>query len=362
MPDRVPKLHETILAGVDEANPRNGEGAILPLEDGRLLLAWTRFSGGGRDHSGAEIWARESHDGGYTWQRPYRLQENIGRCNVMSVGLLRLHSGTLLFGFAVKNHPSEDCRYYLRHSTGVAPGVRRRTWGAPVLAIPERGYFVVNNDRLVQTREGRLLLPAARSIDARYHCVSTCFLSDDEGRTWQRRAPYMDLPVATRVSSPVGLQEPGIVECTDGTLWMWMRTDRGTIYACRSYDGGESWSAPEPTPLIAPASPASARRLPGRDEILMLYNDRRGVPYSADRSTEFHHRTPLSAAVSSDGGRIWHSHQEVESDRTRSYCYTSIAFHGDTTLLTYYVGQAGGPNLLSLKLTIVPTAAFLPTP
>ena len=82
------------------------------------------------------------------------------------------------------------------------------------------------------------------------------------------------------------------------------------------------------------------------------------MPYSPDRSTVFHHRTPLSAAVSSDGGRSWHSHREVESDRSRAYCYTSIAFHGENTLLTYYVGHAGGPNLIELKLCIVPTAAW----
>lgn len=342
------KRQETILAGVDEANPRNGEAAILPLRDGRLLMAWTRFFGGGRDHSGAEIWARESEDGGYTWGTPYLLQENIGRCNVMSVGFLRLHSGTLLLGFAVKNHPGEDCRYYLRRSYDEG-----QSWGAPVLAIPEPGYFVVNNDRLRQTQAGRILIPAAKSVDARYHCVSTCFTSDDEGRTWQRSSPYLDLP-----ETAVGLQEPGVVECAGGTLWMYTRTDRGSVYACRSEDAGQSWSAPRPTSLIAPVSPASARRLPGRDEILILYNDRRGVPYSPDRSTVFHHRTPLTAAVSSDGGRSWQSHQEVEPDRTRSYCYTSIAFQGENTLLTYYVGRAGGPNLLELKLCIVPTAAW----
>jgi sialidase-1 len=191
------------------------------------------------------------------------------------------------------------------------------------------------------------------SVDARYHCVSTCFWSDDEGRTWQRQAPYLDLP-----DSAVGLQEPGIVECADGTLWRYMRTDRGCIYASRSADGGETWSPPKPTTLIAPVAPASARRLPGRNEILILYNDRRGVPYSPDRGSAFHHRTPLAAALSSDGGRSWHSHKLVESDRSKSYCYTSIAFHGEDTLLTYYVGVAGGPNLLDLKLCIVPTAAW----
>ncbi|MFN2169324.1 MAG: sialidase family protein, partial [Anaerolineae bacterium] len=104
--------------------------------------------------------------------------------------------------------------------------------------------------------------------------------------------------------------------------------------------------------------PASARRLPGSDAILILYNDRLGVAYSPERRTPFHHRTPLAAAVSHDGGHTWQQHRLVEADRSKSYCYASIAFHDADTLLTYYVGIAGGPNLLDLKLCIIPTAAW----
>ena len=344
----ISKLYETFIAPTGPGNPRNGEGAIIPLQDGRLLLGWTRFTGGGRDHSAADISGCISKDGGYTWEEPFLLQENIGTCNVMSVGFLRLRSGGLLFGFAIKNHESEDCRYYLRRSEDEG-----MSWSDPVLAIPDPGSFVVNNDRLVQTGDGRLLLPAAKSIDAHYHCVSACFYSDDEGQTWQRSAEYLDLP-----GGPVGLQEPGIVECADGSLWMYLRTGRGHIYTSRSVDGGVGWSPPEPTELIAPASPASARRLPGSGDILIMYNDRRGVPFSSDRRSEFHWRTPLVSAVSSDNGRTWRQHKLVESDLSRSYCYTSITFHQDTTLLTYYVGRAGGPNLIDMKLCIVPTATW----
>ena len=75
-PGTIPKRHETIISPTSPENPRNGEGAIIPLSDGRLLLGWTHFSGGGRDHSGAEIWGRISNDGGLTWAEPFLLQEN----------------------------------------------------------------------------------------------------------------------------------------------------------------------------------------------------------------------------------------------------------------------------------------------
>jgi hypothetical protein len=336
-----------LIGPTSPLNPRNGEGAIVGLRESRLLLGWTRFTGGRDDHSAADIFGRVSEDGGYTWGESFLLQENVGAQNVMSVGFLRLRSGDLLFGYAIKHHVSQDCRYYVRRSADEGA-----SWSNPVLATPEEGYFVVNNDRLVQTSTGRLLVPVAKAVDERYHSVSACFYSDDEGITWQRGPEYIDL------SGVVGLQEPGIIECADGSLWMYMRTDHGTIYASRSYDDGVSWSAAEPTELVAPISPATAKRLPGSDDILMIYNDRRAVPFDSDWHSQFNWRTPLSSAVSGDCGRTWQHHKLVEQDRHKSYCYTSITFLGDATLLTFYLGVAGGPNLLDMKLKIVPTSAW----
>ncbi len=51
-----------------------------------------------------------------------------------------------------------DCRPYLRTSTDEA-----QTWSAPVQIVPDRDadYDVVNNDRVVQLANGRIVVPAA---------------------------------------------------------------------------------------------------------------------------------------------------------------------------------------------------------
>ena len=345
MTSMVPFLRQEIIAPTSQENPRNGEGDIVALADGRLLLAWGRFTGP-YDYSPADIHGRFSEDGGYTWGSPFLIQENVGTCNVMSASFLSLQSGDLLFAFLVKNHQRTDCRCYVRRSTD-----QGRTWSPPLLTTPEQGYFVVNNDRLVQLASGRILVPAAKSFGDIHHGMAGCFCSDDDGRTWRRCCEYIDL------ADPVGLQEPGIVERADGDLWMYLRTAKRRIYESSSSDGGETWSPPQPTSLVAPRAPASAKRLPGSDDILMIYNDRSALRDTPD-DTLFAWRTPLASAVSSDGGRTWGQLKLVEDDQSKSYCYTSIDFVGDATLLTYYVGVAGGPNLVDLKLTIVPTAAW----
>lgn len=345
----APTLHEMIINPTGPGNPRNGEGDIVALRDGRLLMAWSRFSGPD-DHSQAEIWGRHSDDGGLTWSEPFLLQENVGQCNVMSVSFLRLRSGDLLFGFAIKNHESQDCHMFVRRSTDDG-----RTWSATIPATPEEGYIGANNNRLVQTRTGRVLYPCFRCIDEHYHSQATVFASDDDGRTWRRLAAWLDLPGLT------GASEPGVVQCADGSLWLWMRTDKQRIYACRSWDDGETWTEPAATELIAPIAPASVARLPGSDALLMIYNDRRACPPVAGDvpwRSEFNRRTPLVAAISRDHGATWQDFQYVEADERKSYCYVSITFHRDTTLLTYYVGAPGGPNLVDMKLKIVPTAAW----
>src|SRR3954464_2176056 len=71
-------------------NPRNTEGSFVTLRDGRILFAYSRFTGGTGDNDAASIVGRYSSDGGRTWTSddiPMVTRE--GDMNVMSVSLLR---------------------------------------------------------------------------------------------------------------------------------------------------------------------------------------------------------------------------------------------------------------------------------
>ena len=79
-------LFEQVVAPVGPQDPRNSEAAIVPLQDGALLLAWTEFyAGSDDDHGPARLAARRSRDGGRTWAAKTTLVENDGGCNVMEV-------------------------------------------------------------------------------------------------------------------------------------------------------------------------------------------------------------------------------------------------------------------------------------
>ncbi len=333
---------------VDESVPRMGEGDLVELSDGRLLLAYTEFYGGAADGSSARIVARISEDRGLSWGPRFVLQPNVGRLNVMSVSIERLDSGGLALLYLVKNSES-DCRAYFRTSRDEG-----RTWSGHVCATPERGYHVVNNDRLVQLGDGRLVVPACSYPEGVHEKPnwSTIFYSDDEGKTWRRS----ESTVAVEESRS-GMQEPGVVELKDGSLLMFMRCDLGYIYQSRSLDGGLTWSNAVPTVLRSPVSPCTLKRIPSTGDLLVIWNNREGHP----EGEPFSRRTPLTAAVSEDGGRAWGRIRDIESDHARTYCYTSATFVGSRCFLTYYVSEAtlqGERVLASLKLRILDQAWF----
>ncbi|HWC00552.1 MAG TPA: sialidase family protein, partial [Bryobacteraceae bacterium] len=135
-------------------NPRNTEGSFVSLRDGRVLFAYTRFTGGGGDNDAASIVGRISSDGGKTWtSTDIPIVDREGSMNAMSVSLLRLRDGRIALFYLRKNSTS-DCRPYLRYSSDEA-----KTWSDPILCVRDPGYFVLNNDRAVQLRTGRILLP-----------------------------------------------------------------------------------------------------------------------------------------------------------------------------------------------------------
>jgi sialidase-1 len=328
-------------------NPRNSEGSFVTLKTGRILCLYTSFYGGAGDESPARIVSLHSDDAGRTWSREPRVViENQAGANVMSVSLLRLHSRAIALFYLVKNNLL-DCRPVMRLSTDEA-----ETWSEPRPVGAAPGYFVLNNDRVIQLKDGRLVAPVAfhrarasdaknyRSLDMR--AIALWYLSDDEGRSWREADTWWALPARTTT----GLQEPGVVELADGRLFSWMRTDQGAQFGSYSTDGGKSWSLPEATALSSPASPASIKRLPGSADLLAIYNDHSGrFPFPKGK------RTPLVAAISSDSGKTWPRRKLIESDPDGCYCYTAIHFAADAALLAYCAGdpKVGGLNRLRIR-------------
>jgi sialidase-1 len=334
-------------------NPRNSEGDFVQLADGRWLFVYTHFDGGASDHSAAYLAGRSSGDGGNTWsQEDTVVLPNEGKMNVMSASLLRLPDGRIALIYLRKNSLS-DCRPYLRLSSDEA-----QSWSDPIEIVPfeELGYYVVNNDRVIQLPGGRLIVPAA------LHCAGLreplfspygrifCYLSDDAGETWQRSGEVL---VEARINGDsVIVQEPGVVALRDGRVMMFCRTDAGCQYVAYSSDQGLSWSPLRASDIVSPCSPASIKRIPTTGDLLMVWNDHREV--SAELAGK---RTPLSLALSRDEGEHWTQVRTLADNPHGWFCYTAVAFAGDHVLLGHCAGDSrDNQGLNTLEITRIPIA------
>lgn len=319
-------------------NMRNSEADALVLRDGRVLFAWTEFTGDGRsDWSSARLSARISSDQGETWGERFTLQENIGAQNVMEPDLLRLKSGKVLFLFCRKNSPA-DCAPMVRISKDDA-----KSFSAPVpMAItPAPSYTGFNHDRAIQLKGGRILMPVFFTTDYRVdpHIRSRVYYSDDEGKSWKPSETVLDLP-----QSKSGAQEPGVIELRDGRVMLWVRTDLGRIYRAYSKDKGKTFSELHPiAELDSPLSPQSIKRHPKSGDLVLVWNN---SPKQ---------RTPLSTAVSSDEGMTWKHVKVLDETPGATFAYTSLEWVKDKALLSYYVGMNGG---WSLRMRMLPQSWF----
>ena len=341
---------ESYIAKATEENPRNSEGDVVVLRDGTLFAAWSQFYGGAQDHAPARISAVKSADGGRTWSKPFTIQENQGKANVMSVSLLRSTSGDVLFFYLIKNSLS-DLKAYVRRSTDDT-----KTWSEPTLITPEPGYHVMNNARIIQLKTGRLLAPVSTcgTVFAKDDPFRTVvYRSDDDGKTWQRGSTFLTAPKR-------GAMEPGLMELKDGRVMQIIRTQTGYIWHSYSSDGGDTWSEAKQWNIEAPEAPTTIARIPSTGDWLMVLNPT--VEWKNPEKTVLgtNHggaRTPLAAMISHDEGQTWSKPKNIESDPTLTFAYTSVTFHQNRALLSYYVFPLKGKQL-SLKFKSLPLDWF----
>ena len=335
-------------------NPRNSEGAFLPLKDGRILYIYSRYYGtSSSDHATADLAARYSSDGGATWTAQDEIAvKNHGGMNVMSVSLLRLQSGEIALFYLLKNS-TKDCRPLMRRSFDEG-----KTWSDPVCCIPDSvGYYVLNNDRVIQLKDGRILFAVSQHSfpDGKFDNkgVVTTYSSDDNGATWRRGKSML------KVVSPSGrqyaAQEPGVVELKDGRILLWIRTSAGCQFMSRSADRGETWSVPQPSWLRSPVSPATIKRLPSSGDLLVVWNNHEGRFDLKKNGGWDGKRTPLATAISHDDGETWEGMRVLEDDPAGHFCYIAVYPLDDGTVLLGYCAYRG---LRHTRLVKVPTDWF----
>lgn len=135
------------------------------------------------------------------------------------------------------------------------------------------------------------------------------------------------------IRSKKGNLQPAIAEVAPGHVVAFARrgggygkvTD-GYMVKAESTDGGRTWSEGRDTDLPNPNSAVELLKLKSGN-LLLLYND------------SMYERTPLTAALSTDGGKTWAFRRNVGEDRKQSYAYPSATQTPDGRIHVVYTAD-----------------------
>jgi sialidase-1 len=353
------------IAVADVNHSRRGEATLVALRDGRVLMAYGRFSG--RNDPGYEQFASQRaqrYQGSYIERdndfgevvaimldhkgKPEGPERIIVPCpldglNAMNPAFARLPDGRigLLYSHRISRHVSSR-RFLASSDDG-------ETWSAPIVVFGE-GYVSGCHDRFNVLSSGRLLAPIHCTSDWEKHYLHTRVArSDDGARTWQVADPVV-VPQVSWPNRPVmesGCNEPGIAERGDGSLLMTMRTAMGTQFCSESFDAGETWSPPRTMEVPSPSAPAHLSRIPGTNNLLLVWtsNYNAEAPMNGDRHT-------LVACVSTDGGHSWpHVRRKIlVYDTARNTDYPAVFYH-DNREVWIVVRQSDQPRVIQGKMS-----------
>jgi neutral ceramidase len=335
--------------------PRKGEGDVVELDDGRLLLVSMEFGGDGSDFATTRLVAHESADGGRTWGGHRVVAETApGDVNVYSPNLIRARDGGILLMF--HRHHGPDAAVpgsFTLHAWRSDDGGRRF---GPYAEFFPHGDLQLCNGTVKRLASGRLLLPACAPATAAGapagSYVSTVLRSDDDGRTWAEAADRISLPLR-------GAMEPHVEQAGDGRVLMVMRNQIGTLQISESGDDGVHWSAPRSAGLAAPESCPELTRIPATGDLLLIWN------HGFDPAFRSHYgrRSPLTAAVSRDHGRTWGRLRDIETDPRRAFSNPGCRFTRDgRAILNYwtceYLPDWRMQDIIDLRVAILDTGWF----
>jgi sialidase-1 len=384
----------------DKDFPRHSEATIIELNDSSLLIAWQRFEGskhGSEDTAPSTIAFMNSSDGGRTWGN-FRIaaeRQDENSVNVYSPNFLRLKNGEILLLYMEYNQLEAG-----KTQLATAYTIRSRDEGktfSPPTTLWQRERFTFSNACMMRLSTGRVILPiqytAGEVWSPSEKCHVRVFYSDDDCATMTFSDKNISLPMR-------GAMEPFVAELKDGRLIMVMRNQLGSLFKTFSADQGENWSLPQTTGLSIPESCPYVTNIPGSDKIMVMRNQLgslfksfsadQGVSWSLPQTTglsipescpyvtnipgsdkimviwnnseynmhwrsHYGKRSPLTAAISADGGATFTDFWNIETDPQIGFSNPGITWTKDgVCLLTYwacpYTDDWSMKGLIDLKL------------
>jgi predicted neuraminidase len=350
-PDQI----EARMTGAVSVDPSGRAEAFLPspmvqnhaafielFDDGTLACVW--FGGTLEGKSDISIFGSTLAPGATQWSPYVQLSDDPARSEQNPV-LTKLGGKWKLFHTAQPSGNQDEC---LLRARDVQFENGMLSAGEPSVVDLPLGTFV--RARFQKRADGATMMPVFRCIPMpgqRWngsHDTAGVAVSHDDGASWE----------LTEVPSSIGSVHMTIVPLDgDHIVAFYRRRQSDFVHRSESLDGGFTWSAPEPTDVPNNNSSINVVRL--ADGRLAMVCNPQNATTSSDRRVSLYDeieggddrpdatggcspiwgvpRSPLTIAVSSDGGKSFPLRRVV--DDSEGTCLTNDSTDGKNKELSY---------------------------
>jgi hypothetical protein len=314
---------------------RNTIPQVARLGNNNLIAVWSASAKAG---GGAKIYVSLSPDGGKTWNAPKTVLTPEAGKSMADPNMLV--AGNRIFVYSSKiNAPNKIEKTWTIGTESLDNGT---TWSEPFEVPTQHQYVVGKQHNGIVLRDGSFLMAIAwdkwpeMGMAARSEGemdLTAGVLASRDGRKWTQHGALHATYDKLTPGGTNGLCEPSLVELENGEILMILRSGGTHHYQSRSSDGGMTWSTPVPSSLTGHNTPTALLRLQQNPkEIVAVWNN---SPLT---------RTPLSTAISGDGGRTWSVPRILASTTDgQQVSYPGLTQAADGTIVAVWQqGLAGG--------------------
>lgn len=302
-----------------KTGPYKHPASVCVLDSGDLYLVW--YGGEGEYANSTAVWASRKKKGAAEWSAPRIIAKDPLR-SLGNGAAWQAPDGKLWLFYVVRfGETWSSSRVAVKISAD-----RGETWSDSTMLVLDEGWMV--RGKPIVLSSGEWLLPLYQETGEDRERVGP-----DTASVFLIRNPKTgEWKPGGRIRSKIGNLQPAPVELFPGHLLAFCRRgggygpgEKGYIVRSESRDGGRTWSEGVNSEFPNPNSAVDLMKLRS-GALLLVYND------------SMSDRTPLVAALSTDGGKSFPRRLVLASGKD-SFAYPVAAQAADGTIHVVYTSD-----------------------
>jgi predicted neuraminidase len=312
---------ERIFGPEVPTGPYKHPACVAEFQNGDLAIVY--YGGAGEYAAATGVFGSRLKKGETTWPRPRLLARDPFR-SVGNAVIWQAPDGLVWLFYVVRwGETWSTSRIQAKVSCD-----NGETWSDSFVVADQEGMMVRGKPIVLESGEYLLPVYHERGFDTEFvsaDSTSRFLRFDPKAKKWSESGV---------IRSKKGNIQPSVAELSKTHLIAYCRrgggyepvTD-GYIIRAESHDGGRTWSEGVDSLFPNPNSAVELLKLRSGN-LLLIYND------------SMTDRTPLTAALSKDGGATWPYRRNIAAEKEQDYAYPSAVERGDGSICVVYTSDS----------------------